>query len=379
MATLSKIDDHYRVRFYAHAPEGKVIERSRRIEKRGQARELKALADILESRTKRQDYTPDDIRLWQREGLISKKDADLFSKKTNHTKSLRQATEEWISTWGKISRQEADTRHARVERILEILGEETQIGSITYLGGERLKSKLRDMRVYTHNSKTTKPLKARTINRHLGDLRKIFKVQLAQRAIDHYPFTLLENLPIPSAEIVEATVLTLDQIQKIVDDAETRDQQSHRPPLGGNLTLYLLMFFGCGIRRKEAMDAMLENIDWEKRTLKLTKTKTDKPRTLGLGQRLYKLLLPRRGQKGPVLPPYSRSNISEVIIRHFARHGVKMRLHDTRHTYTTRLLDLGIDKRLAATRTGHTTEQMLNHYDHPEAPEIYEDNFDFMR
>jgi integrase len=378
MASISKINGQYRIRYYLHTPDGQKLERNRRAHKKGIANEVKSLADILESRTKRQEYSADDVKLWLREEIISKKDAQALNRRTNATKTLEQAADEWRSTWGNISTQERKTRNARIERILQILGAETEIGQITYLDAERLKNTLSQMQVHTHLSKGTKPLKARTINRHLGDLRAIFKIQLAQQAITHYPFTLLKNLKIPTHEEIEPTVLTMEQIQQVISAAEKQDQKSHRPPLGGHLTLYLLVLFGCGIRRKEAMNARLENINWQNRTLELKITKTGKPRTIGLGTKLYNLLLPKRGQTGPILPPYSATNISEVISRHFAKCGIKMRLHDTRHTYATRLLDLGINKRLAATRTGHTTEQMLNHYDHPEAPEIYEDDFEFM-
>lgn len=379
MATLSKIGDQYRVRYQLHLPNGGVFDRSRRVDKKGHGREIKAIATIMESQTLRQEYSADDINHWLREGVISKKDAAELSQKHNHTKTLQQAVDEYRITWNKISQQERKTRDARCERILALLGPTAEIGNITYLDGERLKTQLSQMQVHTHNSIGTKPLKARTINRHIADLKRIFKIQLAQRAIDHFPFTLLEALAIPTDEQITPTVLTLAQIQIVIDDAEQRDQQSYRPPLGGHLTLYLLMFFGCGIRRKEAMEAELKNIDWSKRTLLLTKTKTGKPRTIGLGQRLFKLLLPRKGKRGLILPPFSRSNISEVVKRHFAKNGITMRLHDTRHTYATRLLDLGVDKRLAATRTGHSDSRMLDHYDHPEAPEIYEDGFDFMQ
>jgi integrase len=64
---------------------------------------------------------------------------------------------------------------------------------------------------------------------------------------------------------------------------------------------------------------------------------------------------------------------------HFKTCGHNMRLHDTRHTFTTNLLNFGVSKRVAMTRTGHKDERMLAHYDHAEAGEIFEDNFSFMQ
>ncbi|MCK5606698.1 hypothetical protein KAR91_32650 [Candidatus Pacearchaeota archaeon] len=45
----------------------------------------------------------------------------------------------------------------------------------------------------------------------------------------------------------------------------------------------------------------------------------------------------------------------------------------------TRPLDTGLEKRKAKHRTGHEDERMLDHYDHPEVDEIYEDDFEFMK
>jgi integrase len=127
------------------------------------------------------------------------------------------------------------------------------------------------------------------------------------------------------------------------------------------------------------MNAMLENINWQTRELLLTDTKTNQERTVGLGHRLFNLLLPRQGEKGTILPRYNKDHITRTIMRHFKACGVPMRLHDTRHTYTTRMLDLDIPKRQVRTRTGHQDEAVFTKYDHPEATEIYEDKFDFMQ
>jgi integrase len=168
----------------------------------------------------------------------------------------------------------------------------------------------------------------------------------------------------------------------VLAEAEISDRRSapgNPASLGGNLTLFLLMFLGCGLRRKEAMAAKLENIDWQSRSLRLLVTKNDEEREVGLGERLYSLLLPRKGKTGYILPRFYPNSVSRAISRHFKRCGFQMRLHDARHTYTTRLLDLGVLRHNAMGRTGHKDSRMLDHYTHPIFGEVYEDQFPFMR
>ena len=380
MATLTKIDGQYRLRFTLYLPDGSTRDRSRRVHKKGLGNELKAMADILESRTRRGEYTGKDIDFWKREGIISSADAKALQIRSEGDKTIRQAAEEYRKTWSEISPQERKAREGRLQRIVEILGPDTPIAQITYLHGEHVKSALIGAEARLHpNSEKTKPLKAVTINKHLQDLKRLFRVQLALRAIDHYPFAILENVKARPAEKISHTVLNFEQIDKVIAAAERQDKLK-RPPLGGHLTLYLLMLFGTGIRRSEAIAARLEEIDWKNRTLTLKETKNGHRRIVWLGKRLFAILLPRKNETGPILPAFHKDNISRCIIRHFARCGIKMRLHDTRHTYTTRLLDTGITRRHAKGRTGHTDDRMLDHYDHPEGPtELFEDNFDFMK
>lgn len=266
-------------------------------------------------------------------------------------------------------------------RIVEIMGKDTLIADVRHLDGERLKTSLRTDGAKTRpkgSEADPDKLKAVTVNKYLQDLKRIFNLQVAQRTIEFHPFAMLAGVKVPSREKISHTVLTMEQISKVIMAAEEKDKKK-RPPLGGNLTLYLLMFFGCGLRRKETMLARMENIDWEKRTLRVVETKTGMERIVGLGQRLFDILRTRKGEKGPVLPPFNKDAISRTITRHFRLCGIAMRLHDTRHTYTTILLDSGVSKRHAQTRTGHADARMLDHYDHPETDEIFEDNFDFLK
>lgn len=366
------------MRYSIHMPSGAVVERSRRFDRMDDARELAALAGVLETQTKRQQYGSDEVAEWRREGLVSRTDIGQLLAMGDGRKTVAQVADEYRETWGRISGREAEARESRVARIVELLGADAPIGDIRHMHGERLKAKLRG--VVVKRGERELPLKAATVNKHLQDLRRMFRLQVATGALAGDPFSMLKGERVPKSEKIKHVVLSHEQIAHVLEEAE-RSDASLQPALGGHMTLYLLVLLGCGLRRQEALDVRMENIDWEKRMLQVVETKTGVMRWVGLGSRLYNLLAQRKGQTGPVLPQYAPSSVTRAIARHFRRSGIEgMRLHDSRHTYTTRLLDLGVEKRLARHRTGHEDERMLNHYDHAEQTgEVFEDRFPFMQ
>ena len=71
---------------------------------------------------------------------------------------------------------------------------------------------------------------------------------------------------------------------------------------------------------------------------------------------------------------------SDKVREHFEKCGFKMRLHDTRHPYTTLLQeDAGASHHEAMQRTGHDDMAMLSHYTHSEFGEVLEDRLGFMQ
>jgi len=366
MASITKINKKFRVRYRLYFPDGTFKDRSRQFDKMGPAREVKALADILEAKTRLQDYRGEDIDGWWREKLINNKDKELLQIFPDGRKTVQQAADEYRKTWN-LSIKEEHARESRLSHIIEYLGENTPINKLRHSDGEYFKIFLRD-----------RGYKAVSINKHLQDLKRMFTLQVAERSIDFHPFSAVKGMKIPQQEKIEYVIPTEKEIALILRKAEENDK-SQRPLLGGHLTFFLLLFFGCGLRLSEAMAARIENIDWRRRGLLLTETKTDKPRMVGLGQKLYKRLLPMKGQEGFILPRFRTDSVSKATMKHFRRCGIKMRLHDARHTYTTLLQEKNVSPIDAMGRTGHADMKMLSHYSHPKLGDIHEDLFEFMQ
>ena len=378
MAYLGKTEDRryqllrYRVRYRIYFPDGSWVARSRRYETLAAGRAKLEAASALESRTRQLQQTPEDIKVWKNEGLVTAQEAQrLDLVPAPQRKTLEQAMREYRATW-EVSPGEAQNRDGRIAVIKKILGTKTPIVDLNYGHGELLKTKLRDRKV-----------KVVTIRNYLQDLKRCFRHQVRLQVLPYNPFAELSAGRVPVAERPKRTRLNNDQVASVLEKAAKRLQkETGWPVLHGWLPVFLLMLFGTGLRRKEAMLARWEHVDWENRFLVVpaVNAKDGDERRVGLGRRLFNELSARRQEEGFILPRYYPTTVSRAVIRHFAACGVPMRLHDTRHTYATLLQeDAGARPDQAMQRTGHGDLAMLTRYTHPEVDEVLEDRLGFMR
>jgi integrase len=381
MAKLSRLEDkrsgvvRYRLRYTVHFPDGSRIERSRRYGTIAIARAKLDVATVLESRTRQLRQTPDEITVWQHENLLSREEAKLLNLASPAaTKTLRQAMDEYRATW-EVSPEETATRDSRLDVIAKILGPDTPIGDLNYGHGELLKTELR--------RRGPKGLKIVTIGKYLQDLKRCFRHQVRLGILPYNPFAELSRGRVPASEKPKQTRLTSAEVTQVLNTAATRiEKEEGWPVLHGWLLVFLLMLFGTGLRRKEAMLAKWEDIDWEIRSLRVPaeNAKDGEERRVGLGRRLYRELSASRKEEGFILPHFYPTTITRAVTQHFAKCGFKMRLHDTRHTYATLLQeDAGALPHQAMQRTGHGDMGMLPHYTHPDFGEILEDRLGFMQ
>ncbi len=130
----------------------------------------------------------------------------------------------------------------------------------------------------------------------------------------------------------------------------------------------LLMLTGC--RRSEILELQWDDVDLERRELRLRHTKTG-PRTVPLNPAAVQVLAGlRRAPDNPwVLPgrqPGRRiSSLNEPWLRLRKRAGLEdVRLHDLRHSFASRALALGESLPMIARLLGHAEVQTTAHYAH---------------
>jgi len=319
------------------------------------------VAEEIEEKTRYQNYTGADIERWRREGLLSKQDIEALGF-SPRIKTFIQAMEEYRESWD-VSLKEEASRESRLKVIASILGEQAPLKALRYSDGLKLRNELKG-----------RGYKTATIQKCIQDLKRCLNLQLANRSIEYNPFATLSGGRVPEHEKPNQKALTDTEVSEIIGKADGSEL------LGGWLKIFLLMFFGCGLRRSEAMDARWENVNWEERSLLLTRTKTHTPRKVGLGKLLYYELIMRRKDEGLIFPAFHPDTVSKAIKKHLDKCGIKMRQHDMRHTYATLIQQKAGAKPIEAmARTGHRDMRMLSLYSHGKFDRIFEDELEFMK
>ena len=128
-----------------------------------------------------------------------------------------------------------------------------------------------------------------------------------------------------------------------------------------------------GMRRGEIASLTWENIDIEKQTAHLPKTKTDVPRTVPLSKAAVRALKAIGIKKEGQLFSLKAESISQAFERACEPHRANItdvRFHDLRHEATSRLFEKGLNVMEVAAITGHKTLDMLKRYTHLRAEDL---------
>lgn len=128
-----------------------------------------------------------------------------------------------------------------------------------------------------------------------------------------------------------------------------------------------------GMRRNELASLVWEEIDLDKQTAHLPKTKTDVPRTVPLSRTavsaLQKLPLKTEGRVF-ALQAESMSQAFERACEPHRPNIARARFHDLHHEATSRLFEKGLNVIEVAAITGHKTLDMLKRYTHLRAEDL---------
>ena len=128
-----------------------------------------------------------------------------------------------------------------------------------------------------------------------------------------------------------------------------------------------------GMRRNELASLRWENIDLEKQTAHIPKTKTDVPRTIPLSRAAVAALINFGVKKEDRVFTLQAESMSQAFERACESHRANIagaRFHDLRHEATSRLFEKGLNVMEVATITGHKTLDMLKRYTHLRAEDL---------
>lgn len=227
---------------------------------------------------------------------------------------------------------------------------------------------------------TDKPLAPATINRYAASLSAVLSFALQHGVIDTHPMKggkvkrLKEG---PGRQ----RILTPEEESRLLDAAKT----TGRWP---SMYLFVLMMLTTAARKSEVLNLRWRDVNLERGTATLGKTKNGSPRAMPLVPEVRELLAKASkvrpldsdlifyDPKQPTRPKDVDSTWKRVRINA----GLddtddplhKVVLHTTRHTGVTKIIRSGANLAQAAMISGHKTLAMLKRYEHLAADDVME-------
>jgi len=205
----------------------------------------------------------------------------------------------------------------------------------------------------------------------------------------------LQSAPAPTRYTVEhyrkkpLQVLTSDEIQKLYDTVELTYLDMHfagREPRQMTLKLVLDLCYGCALRRNEALNLKLNDVNFEQRIIHVKQGKNYKDRFVPMSGKVYESLQNYvyqhrryfnedrfKGQtkgRNEYLYPFGSCSIAkalELLIKYSESQSLKDKKptpHTLRHSIATHLLQNGMNIEHIARFLGHSTLESTKIYTH---------------
>ncbi len=166
------------------------------------------------------------------------------------------------------------------------------------------------------------------------------------------------SIPYLRQKAYKPYIYTLQEIHRILEAARALQRRYPNRLTGWTMETFVLLLYACGLRRGEAINLKIEDVDFEQGTLSLWKTKFHKERLVpfspAVGQKLQAYLARRNKARLPAGPKnpffahpggkYSMSGIQQrfhLLLAHcgMAKPGRgRPRLHDLRHAFAVHRL-----------------------------------------
>ena len=244
-------------------------------------------------------------------------------------------------------------------------------------------AKYRDKRLSTISEKTGRLLGTQSVKHELGLLQRALKMAAMEWGI---------ALPtgIPTA-LVKKPALPAARDRRLVDDEEKRLLDACTNAQNAWLQPVVIFAIETAMRAGEILESwkyikdtdshkvkvrvsdglQWSDVDLNKRTAHLPKTKNGEARTVPLSSRAIQVLqgLPR-SMDGRVFGT-TYEGIHQAFARACKRAEIDdLRFHDLRHEATSRFFEKGLREMQVAAITGHKTLQMLKRYTHLKAEDL---------
>lgn len=252
-------------------------------------------------------------------------------------------------------------------KLIKEISEKTLIDFITYLGN-RL-------------NKREKNYSEKSIYRMISVLKSFFKFLVIEDLLDDNP---AENLDTPKVSRLLPSVLTIDEVNKILETVDTSIK------LGLRDRAILETMYASGLRVSEVVNLEINNIFFDDGFLRIF-GKGSKERIVPIGKSALNFiekyyndernLLKNKNSQNFIFLNFrgkkmTRMSVWNIVKKYSTLAGIKKEIHPhtLRHTFATHLLEGGADIRIIQEMLGHSdisTTQIYTHIDKEYLIEIH--------
>jgi excisionase family DNA binding protein len=197
-----------------------------------------------------------------------------------------------------------------------------------------------------------------TVNRELACLKKMLNKAIDWGYLDENPVRKVKFFS--EKDNLKERVLTPEEETKLLESCPEC------------LRTIVLTAIHTGMRRAEVLNLRWEDVNLEKKEIKVRKTKSGSIRTIPINETLYSMLSRLKKKKGSSGYLFNNPRTGEPfkdVKKAFKgaceRAGIEgLRFHDLRHTFATRLVENGADLITVKDLLGHFSVRITERYTH---------------
>lgn len=228
--------------------------------------------------------------------------------------------------------------------------------------------------IYSLNGQPLDTITEETINAYILSLIKEHTISSSQQnqrinAIKFYyekvlgKERMLFDIDRPRREKRLPEVLSKDEIFALIKQTENIKHKC-----------LIMLIYSCGLRRSEAINIQLTDMNSKRRTLLIRHAKGNKDRTVPIPEKTMNIIKEYYFKYKPTTwlfeganhQPYSATSIDKVIKRAARNAGITRRVypHILRHSFATHHLEQGTDLRHIQVHLGHSSTKTTDIYTH---------------
>ena len=296
----------------------------------------------------------------QAERAESKRREEIYEGKYNPVKKLfSEFVDEIFLPWSTANKRSHREDEQRSVTLKDFFGEK-QLRDIKPMMIERFKRERLAKPTKHHTEERPRPRSPASVNRDLACLSKILSMAFDNELVGSNPMRRVRLLKENGSR---ERFITADEEVKLF--AKLTGRRDH-------IRSVVTVALNTGMRRGEILDLQWEHVNFIARTILVARSKTGKPRTIPMNDRVFEELKALKQDAGTrdFVFSVSKTGVNIDSIKTGWRNAcaaaglVDLRFHDTRHTFATRLRANGVHEWDIRDLLGHTTTRMTSVYTH---------------